>query len=69
METKRIAPTNDKEDLKYLRLFSDRKEVSKGMNREKTIKTNIVRYYYKDVQIGMVIKRNNKIEDIFIYDN
>ena len=69
METKRIAPTNDKDDLKYLRLFSDRKEVSKGMNREKTIKTNIVRYYYKDVQIGMVIKRNNKIEDIFIYDN
>lgn len=69
METKRIAPTNDKDDLKYLRLFSDRKEVSKGMNREKTIKTTIVRYYYKDVQTGMVIKRNNKIEDIFIYDN
>ena len=69
METKRIAPTNDKDDLKYLRVFSDRKEVSKGMNREKTIKTTIVRYYYKDVQTGMVIKRNNKIEDIFIYDN
>jgi hypothetical protein len=69
MESKRIAPTNHKDDLKYLRLFSDRQEVSKGMNREKTIKTTIVRYYLKDVQSGMVIKRNNKIEEIFIYDN
>jgi hypothetical protein len=69
MESKRIPPTNHKDDLKYLRLFSDSKEVVKGMNREKTVKTTIVRYYYKDVQTGMVIKRNNKIEDIFIYDN
>ena len=69
MVSKRIAPTNHKDDLKFLRLFSDRQEVSKGMNREKTIKTTIVRYYLKDVQSGMVIKRNNEIEEIFIYDN
>ena len=68
-ESKRIAPTNHKDDLKYLRLFSDRQEVSKETNKEKTIKTKIVRYYLKDVLFGMVIKINNKIEEIFVYDN
>ena len=68
METKRIAPTNHKDDLKFLKLFSDRKETSKGFNREKTIKTEIVRYYLKEELSGMVIKRNGSIEEIFIYE-
>jgi hypothetical protein len=66
---KTIQSTNHKDDLKFLRLFSDRNEISKGFNRDKTIKTTVIRYYFKENQIGQVIKRNSKIEDIFIYDN
>lgn len=68
MTKKRIAPTNHKDDLKFVKLFSDRKETSKGFNREKTIKTEIVRYYLKEELSGMVIKRNGSIEEIFIYE-
>lgn len=66
---KEIATTNQKDDLKFLRLFSNKKEISKGTNRDKTIKTQIDRYYYNENLIGMVIKRNTRIEEIFLYDN
>ena len=65
---KQIESTNHKDDLKFLKLFSDKKEVSKGINRDKTIKTEIQRYYLKDELSGMVIKRNGVIETIFIYE-
>jgi hypothetical protein len=63
-----IESTNHKDDLKFLKLFSDKKEISKGFNRDKTIKTEIHRYYLKEKESGMVIKRNGVIETIFIYD-
>lgn len=65
---KTIQSTNHKDDFKFLKLFSDRKEITKRINREKTVKTEIQRFYLKEKLSGMIIKRNGLIQDIFIYE-